>query len=650
MALFHELAFAKSFDKSDLAYCVIKVILDKRGEPVDWEFTYINDALAKIEGFEKEQLLNVHFFEVFPDGDGKWLKYYYSAAYENESVLIEDYSKEVNKVLRIRCFPVEYGYCGCILEDVTRKYDKISEEKRELIEVRALLQAASWSLEFDENEKILNASYSDEFRRIIGFENESDFPNDIFSCLSRIHPEDYDGYMRSLWRVVKDRTDKTPFDYNHRMKKKTGEYIWVRSDVKIHRNQEGKAVDLTGIFVDINENYLQEEKQRELVKEQEELQKANMAKTKFLNSISHDVRTPMNAIVGYTELAIENIDDKELLRDYLKKIQTSSNHLLSLINEVLDMSIIENDQIEINEKEENLIQIIEMVSDIEHSNLQAKNIDFRIDTTGIVSENIVCDKLRLNQILLNILSNAIKYTNPYGHISLSVTEHEDSEEHSTFVFRIKDDGIGMSKEFQTKVFQSFTRERTATENGIEGTGLGMAITKNLVDKMKGEIICNSEEGKGTEFVVTFSFRVCKNTTNEKCEEKRWTTFDGKRVLLAEDNEMNREIAQVILEHMGLAVDTAVNGREAYEKINDKTESYYDLVLMDIQMPVMDGYEATKLIRKSDKPEIAKIPIIAMTANAFSEDKEHALAVGMNGHLFKPIDRELLYETLQRFLD
>lgn len=515
-------------------------------------------------------------------------------------------------------------------------------------------------------------------------------------------------------------------------------------------------------------------------------QHANRAKTTFLNNMSHDIRTPMNAIIGYTSLAAAHIDRPEQVQDYLTKIQTASSHLMSLINDVLDMSRIESGKVKIEEQEVNLPEMIHDLRTIVQADINAKQLEFFIDTVDIIHEDIICDKLRLNQILLNLLSNAMKFTKPGGTVSLRIIQKQDAPKgYAGYEFRVKDTGIGMSEEFQEHIFEAFTREQSSTVSGIQGTGLGMAITRSIVDIMGGTISVSSRPGKGTEFVVKLQFRVCGAPVKYEAVPElqglralvadddantcmsissmmsvigmraEWTTsgkeavlrtqfaidqgdefhayiidwlmpdmngievvrrirhmigeskpiiiltaydwssieeeareagvtgfcskplfmselrdilsrpyavrpkgrgsekpqidYTGKRLLLVEDNELNQEIAAEILKGMGFAIDIVADGTVAVEKMKAAVPGQYDLILMDIQMPHMDGYEATRQIRKLADTAIANIPIVAMTANAFEEDRQKAFAAGMNGHIAKPIDVSKLTETLKNIV-
>ena len=520
----------------------------------------------------------------------------------------------------------------------------------------------------------------------------------------------------------------------------------------------------------------------------EKAESANRAKSTFLSNMSHDIRTPMNAIIGFTTLALSNIDDTERVKDYLGKTLASSNHLLSLINDVLDMSRIESGKIHLEEVEVNLSDVLHDLKTIVSGQIYAKQLELYMDVMDVTDEDVYCDKTRLNQILLNLLSNAIKFTPAGGTVSVRVRQLAGKVHGcGQYEFRIKDNGIGMSQEFAQKIFEPFERERTSTVSGIQGTGLGMAITKNIVDMMGGTIEVQTAQGKGTEFtvcvpmraqteqrpvekiteleglkalVVDDDFNTCDSVTKMLVKvgmRAEWTLsgkeavlrarqsiemsdvyhayiidwrlpdmngievtrqirslhddtpiiiltaydwsdieveakaagvtafcakpmfmsdlretlmsalgqkpadavqgllpeknadFKGKHILLVEDNELNREIAQEILREYGFLVDSAENGAVAVEKVSTAAPGSYDLVLMDVQMPIMDGYTATRKIRALDDPARAKLPILAMTANAFDEDRRNALESGMNGFLSKPIVIDDLMQELHKIL-
>ena len=502
--------------------------------------------------------------------------------------------------------------------------------------------------------------------------------------------------------------------------------------------------------------------------------RANEAKSLFLSNMSHDIRTPMNAIIGFTTLAASHIDNRDQVEMYLQKIKTSGSHLLSLINDILDMSHIESGKIQLEEKRYSLPQIFQDLRNMVQGDVQAKNLELHIDKAGILNEDIYCDRLRLNQVFLNLLSNAIKYTPSGGSIHILMTERPAAQGRASYEFQVRDTGIGMSQEFLSHIFEPFERERNSTFSGIQGTGLGMAITKNIVDMMGGTISVESRQGEGTVVTVSFPFRVdagesvqplpewagkralvvagqpedilqslcrlgvkgqalspgaldgqwggafdicfvdwsARNGANvlrairgragkavpvvvlseddwadiaeeaeaagasgycgkplflsqlraclaalsktedaaQKGEEPEERPLRSGRILLTEDNLLNQEIATAILEEAGFQVEVADNGAAAVEMVRRSEPGYYQLVLMDIQMPVMNGYQAAEAIRALGDPLLSAIPIVAMTANAFEEDKQEALHHGMNGHIAKPIDVNVLFATLDGILE
>ena len=405
--------------------------------------------------------------------------------------------------------------------------------------------------------------------------------------------------------------------------------------------------------------------QEELVEAKNRAEESSKAKTTFLFNISHDIRTPMNAITGYVNLSkklhkvCENCPRPKCpdeipnkMYDFLKKIDASSQHLLSLINDVLEMSRIENGKMELENAPANLEKIFLDVYDMFKTQMDTKKINFTVDTSKIQNKFVICDENRLNRVLLNLLSNAYKFTPEGGKISVKLEQKiSDKENFGAYELRVKDTGIGMSEEFAQKVFEAFERERSSTVSKIQGTGLGMAITKTIVDLMHGDIKVVTKLEHGTEFIINVQYELTDEILDEE-EEKispDEINFAGKKILLVEDIEVNREIAIMILEEVGFQVDYATNGKEAVEKVSVSQVGEFDAILMDIQMPIMNGYEATAAIRQLKNPALANIPIIAMTANAFSEDVQAAKNAGMNSHIAKPIDVPKMMEVLAEVL-
>ncbi len=479
--------------------------------------------------------------------------------------------------------------------------------------------------------------------------------------------EDYDATVDLAH--LKDCFEKgeTEVTLDHWDRASAGQQICVRQSFIMTQDEGTGDLMVMVISKDITAQVRKQREQTQALQEAlMQAQHANSAKTTFLSNMSHDIRTPMNAIIGFTSLAAAHIDNTEQVQDYLAKISTSSNHLLSLINDVLDMSRIESGKVELEAKVTSLSQILDDLQTIVQSDIKAKQLTFSMERIDLTDVWVLCDKLRLQQVLLNILSNAVKYTRPGGEVRFLAVQTERAEEGAggcvSYQFRIQDTGIGMSQTFLKHLFEPFEREETATVSGIQGTGLGLSITKSIVDMMDGTIEVTSQVGKGTEFTVSFCFPTAAPVEALSVESKRLEQTasisrrgadiagpDGRKLLLVEDNELNQEIARTILEEAGFCIDTADDGTVAVEKIGTAPAGTYDLILMDVQMPVMDGYQATRMIRAMEDLAKATIPIVAMTANAFEEDRQKAAQAGMDGYVAKPIDVERLMVVLEEIL-
>ncbi len=567
-----------------------------------------------------------------------------------------------------------------------------------------------------------------------------------------------------------------------------GKQICIRQSFVMTKDDNTDDVVVMAVSKEITDQVCRQREQTQALQDAlMQAQHANRAKTAFLSNMSHDIRTPMNAIIGFTTIAVSHIDNKDQVRDCLQKVLSSSNHLLSLINDILDMSRIESGKVQINEQECNISELMHNLVNIIQPQVKAKQLELFIDTFEVVNEDVIADSLKLNQVFINLLSNAVKYTPAGGSVSFRIMQKTTFRHgYGDYIFTVKDNGVGMSPEFVKHVFEPFERETTVTQSGIQGTGLGMAITKNIIEMMNGTIEVESEIGKGSTFTVTLGlklqdveknaeqireieglralvvdddFNVCDSvskmlkqlgmraewTTSGReaayraklaCEEgdsyhtyiidwqmpetsgvetarkirsvvgseapiiiltaydwtdieeearaagvtafcakplfmsdlksallaannlvdskddiALWTKedFGGKRLLLVEDIELNREIAEVILTEAGFVVESAPDGTDAVAMVKAADEFYYDAILMDVQMPIMDGYEATRTIRAMPRRDVKTLPILAMTANALEEDKEAALKNGMNAHIAKPLDIEVLMEVLRQFL-
>ena len=386
----------------------------------------------------------------------------------------------------------------------------------------------------------------------------------------------------------------------------------------------------------------------EIRKSAEKARKANEAKTRFLFNMSHDIRTPMNAIVGFSGLLEKSIHDEKKSLDYIKKIRVSSDILLTIINQVLEMARIESGKITLSSESVNIREMVDAMNTVFESSLTKKSLEYQC-SLNVVHDQILCDKTKMEEIILNVVSNSIKYTNPHGKITVSIDELDsEDEKNANYKVVVEDNGIGMSQDYLPHIFEEFSREHTSTETRVAGTGLGLPIVKSLVDRMDGTIEVESEEGKGTRFIMKFSFPVSlENQVREKEKQNIpdiTEKLEGKRILLAEDNELNAEIAETVLVEAGIEVKRVEDGLQCIEELKKMPENYYDVILMDVQMPNMDGYTATQRIRDLDDSR-AEIPIIAMTANAYDEDRRKAQEAGMDGFLAKPLDVDEMMRLL-----
>ena len=379
-----------------------------------------------------------------------------------------------------------------------------------------------------------------------------------------------------------------------------------------------------------------------------EAQHANQAKTRFLFNMSHDIRTPMNAIIGYTQLLENNLDNKKQALDYISKLKSSSTILLSLINYILEMTQIESGKLDLRKEIGDLDDLVKNINVVVEPLIKEKKLHYSYHLE-IKHHHIICDKTKLREIVLNILSNAIKYTPEGGNVELLIQEISFENNKVKYHFIIIDNGIGMKEDFLPHIFEEFAREKTSTESKVPGVGLGLPIVKSLIDMMNGTIQVESKLNKGTKFTVELSFLTSLQVENANEINTSTLDFSGKHILLVEDNELNAEIGIELLNTFKVIIDLAKNGEECIKILEKMPEGYYDLILMDIQMPIMDGYEATKIIRSFNNKN-AQIPIIAMTANAFEEDRKHALQLGMNEHLAKPVDIEKLKDVLTKYFN
>ncbi len=477
---------------------------------------------------------------------------------------------------------------------------------------------------------------SNSFLDIVGWskeEIEKEFDNDYINLVA---PEDREFFMSNEPTLARDGR----IDVAYRICRKDGTRRWVQ-DSTIRTKYLGEEfyqctlADITDYVEKLNE-------------EKRKAEASSLAKSTFLFNASHDIRTPMNAINGFARIIEENADNTELVKETIRKIEQSSDMLMSLINDILEISRIERGKDEVEAQPLDMENHINKLYEMFVAEMQAAGIEFRVENE-LQHTKVLGDELKLTRIAMNLLSNAKKFTAHGGKVSMGVKEYDFNGESATYMLFVRDTGIGMSQEFQQRAFEQFERERTSTESGVMGSGLGLAIIKKLCDLMGGECIIESRLGEGTTITVAVPLKMNQNEMQEHAVKIEYECFAGKRILLVEDNEFNREIARYTLEQADFIVDEAENGSECVNILLKAEPGTYDVVLMDIQMPVMDGYTATKEIRNIPDSRVASIPIIAMTANAFDEDRQKCLSVGMDGHLSKPLDVELMMKELSRFL-
>ncbi len=546
------------------------------------------------------------------------------------------------------------------------------EEKRRNDVLHNIIHSGGWSFRADTNDKIVDITLSDEVKRIVNFDFEGD---DVISeWVNHIHQDDKENTINSLKKTIVDHSCNTPYDVTYRMIDKNGEYHWFHSAGQIVRDEKGEG-EFFGVHINITDQI------EEQIQTQKQLQdalimadSANHAKTEFLFNMSHDIRTPMNAILGFTNMAMKYSEDKEKLLDCLGKIQSSGDLLLSLINNVLEVSRIESGKAVVDQKPGDVYSSFDSIESTMLVMAQSKDIQLKFEYGEIKDRYIYCDFTRCARVFVNIISNAIKYTQDGGFVNVKCEQIKGKHRgYGLYRYTFEDNGFGMSEEFQKHVFEQFSRENNATVTGIQGTGLGMAVCKSFVDIMNGTIECKSKVGEGTTFTVTLPFKLQSGVIKvenkiekhpesnskakaeaksaggktEEPKEPRKIDFNGKKILVVEDNVLNREIAVEILQSEGMVTEEAVDGSEAVQMLKNMGSDYYDCILMDIQMPVMNGYEAAKAIREM-YPD-GKLPIIALSANAFAEDKEASIKAGMNAHVAKPINVQELFSTMSELL-
>ncbi len=668
-------------------------------------------------------------------------------------------------------------------------YAELQNESASLNTIHEMLGSGKWTMEFDESGVMEQVSWSDEFRRMLGYHGTDDFPDVLDSWSDLLHPDDKERVLKEYNETISDYTGQKTYDVEYRLLTKNRGYRWYRAVGKPTRRPDGSPKTYVGVFIDITE---QKEMMQELAQQRESLSvaleeanQANKAKTAFLSNMSHEIRTPMNAIIGLDRIALNDPGISETTREHLEKIGLSAQHLLSIINDILDMSRIESGRMTVKNEEFSFARALAQVNTIISGQCRDKGLEYECRVKGAVDDYYIGDEMKLRQVMINILGNAVKFTPSGGSVTFVVEEAARFDGKSTLRFIISDTGIGMSQDFLPKLFDAFSQEDSSSTSRFGSTGLGMAITKNFIELMNGTISVESEKHKGTTFTVTVTLIDCDRKSAEEeehtlhphemcvlvidddpiaCENAQlvlgqigvncekalsgeeglqmvkvrharrepynlilvdwrmpdmdgiettrqiravvgnetpviiltsynWdevedeakaagvdtfvakplfagTVLDefreafkkknadriretadlkGRRILLAEDVAVNAEIMTMVLSMREMQVDHAENGRIAVELFEEHEEGYYDAILMDMRMPEMDGLEATRRIRAMNRPDAKTIPIIALTANAFDEDVQRSMQAGLNAHLSKPVEPDILFETLEGLL-
>ena len=668
-------------------------------------------------------------------------------------------------------------------------YAQLQNEAASLDTIHEMLGSGKWTMDFDESGVMTRVNWSDEFRRMLGYHDQEDFPDVLESWSNLLHPDDKERILKEFNDTIADYTGKKTYDVEYRLLTKNGGYRWYRAVGKPTRRSDGSPITYVGVFLDITErkdmlNKLAQQRES-LHAALEEANQANRAKTVFLSNMSHEIRTPMNAIIGLNNIALDDPTISAKTREYLEKIGISAHHLLGIINDILDMSRIESGRMTIRSEEFSFAKMLEQVNTIVSGQCRDKGLHYDCQNIGKIDDYYIGDDMKLRQVLVNILGNAVKFTPEGGTVNFTIETVKKLNRQTTLRFTISDTGIGMSKEFLPRIFDAFSQEDSSSTSKFGSTGLGMPITKSIVELMNGHIEVESEKGVGTTFTVTITLMQSDREAGEAdefelhphemsvlvidddriacdhahlilshmgitCEtvlsgeeavelvrmrharredfnlilvdwkmpgmdgvettkqirsivgnntpiiiltsyswegiegEAREAGVDtfapkplfagtvmdefraafrrknsaparpkvdlkGRRILLAEDVAVNAEIMMMVLSMREMNVDHAENGKIAVAMYQDHEPGYYDAILMDMRMPEMDGLEATQVIRVTDQADAQTIPIIALTANAFDEDVQRSMQAGLNAHLSKPVEPDLLFETLEELL-
>lgn len=643
-------------DYNPYPFCIIYVDLDADEKPADWHFAYCNDALAALYGLPKEAFLHHGFFELFPDGDRGRLPHYYRAAYEGKSEAFDSIDEEKDQYIYIEVFPIgQPGYCACALRDIRKQ---VFEERARHRALQELVQSLEAEKSFNKQVRLYATAMGVEYPFAIDVDFSSNHYHlmekapdmeiqvqsegaldELLETQAKLVPDEEQAVeFRSIFSrtAIMDsfREGRTEIAHRYQTRNTDGSIHWILTKVIC---TECKDEDIHGICLS---KFIDQEMQNEQLRI--EAEKANLAKSSFLLRMSHDIRTPLNGIMGMLDIAGRYPRDIEVREDCRKKVKESAQTLLELINEVLDMNKLQSGNVVLENTPFDLAEICRNVSAMVSRQAESRGIQIIEEDCAVRHKRLIGSPLHFKRIMTNILSNAIKYNRENGKIYVTCREVCTEGNTAYIQFKCRDTGLGMSPEFLEHIFEPFSQEDSSPRSEYGGTGLGMSITKTLVDKMKGSITVKSVKNEGSVFDVVIPFAINREEETEPVSagEAESISLDGLNILLAEDNEMNREVANFLLRDSGANVVNVKNGQEAVETFSQSAAYAFDIILMDVMMPVMDGYEATREIRKLDRPD-ANIPIIAVTASAFAEDRIAAREAGMNEHLSKPLESRQL---------
>lgn len=645
-------ACAQIFDRCSLPFGVVRARPGSSGAPADFTYAYLNPAMAAVTGNTVEYLLGKDIFELWPEEDDTWFTHFATTAVKGIPCEFEAVSPLLSEFLHVSLFPIKEGYCGFFIQDVTQW---VSQAQTSLLKARAgiffydarsrlvMLTPAACEVTGLETEYI---SFVDFMQRLFGHDDEARFREGMRSFtageqVSLLHsgPVADGRWLRiSLGHVGS--TDRFSFGL-------------IEDITRLHEVEEKSA----------NRMALLQQQKKALETALDLAEQGSRAKDTFLANVSHDFRTPMNAIFGFADIALDNLDDPARVEDCLQKIRRSSHHLLDLVNEILDASRIQSGKLAITRHPLSMGQLADEVAGLFAGQAAERGLTFIVDVSGIQHDGVIADKMRLAQVLVNVVGNAFKFTPDDGRITLSITECERAVKGvGAFVFTVEDTGCGMSDDLMGRIFEPFERSSSPFVSHTEGTGLGMTITKNLVDLMGGTIQVESEEGAGSTFTISIPLeldadgdapaeagRAVADPQPQPTGSSEKPDFTGCRALVADDDELSREVLTVALERVGFSVDAVADGQEAVERFARAEEGSYDVVLLDMRMPRLDGIEAARAIRAMEHADTGPVPLYAVTADAFDDALVRVEDAGMDGRITKPLNVPGLMAVLRERL-